>query len=177
MIKMISKDIQEKLLGIIRKEMIPEYKNLSLYKTKLKDEYVRYLENDCLKKEDYDLIYKYPDYIKKVSQVPIAYYHCYGRSDGLELENFSGYWTRDDDDLVIDLEREYPSIHDTIYSLKERDKKEWRKIGPLLHKYVNSRNSYIKKINLAYEFLSHKNTTITLIKKEFPELYKLYKKL
>jgi hypothetical protein len=28
---------------------------------------------------------------------------------------------------------------------------------------------------LAYEFLSHKNTTITLIKKEFPELYKLYK--
>ena len=106
---MISKDIQEKLLGIIRKEMIPEYKNLSLYKTKLKDEYVRYLEKDCLKEEDYDLIYKYPDHIKKVSQVQIAYYHCY-RSDGLELEHFRGYWTRDDDDMVIDLGREYPSV-------------------------------------------------------------------
>jgi len=171
---MISKDIQEKLLGIIKKEMIPEYKNLSLYKTKLKDEYIRYLEKDCLKKEDYDLIYKYPDYIKKVSQVPIAYYN-YDREEGLELVYFSGYWTRDNDDLVIDLGREYPSISDTIYSLKEKDKKEWKKIGPLLHQYVNSRNSYIKKINLAYDFLSHKNTTITLIKKEFPELYKLYK--
>jgi hypothetical protein len=175
MIKMISKDIQEKLLGIIKKEMIPEYKNLSLYKTKLKDEYVRYLEKDCLREEDYDLIYKYPDHIKKVSQVPIAYYYRYGRSEGLELEHFSGYWARDNDDLVIDLGREYPSVSDTIYSLKEKDKKEWKKIGPLLHQYVNSRNSYIKKINLAYEFLSHKNTTITLIKKEFPELYKLYK--
>jgi len=169
---MISKDIQEKLLGIIRKEMIPEYKNLSLYKTKLKDEYVRYLEKDCLKEEDYDLIHKYPDYIKKVSQVPIAYYH-YGSE--LKLEHFSGYWTRDDDDMVIDLGREYPSVSDTIYSLKEKDKEEWKKIGPLLHQYVNSRNSYIKKVNLAYEFLSHKNTTVTLIKKEFPELYKLYK--
>ena len=171
---MISKDIQEKLLGIIRKEMIPEYKNLSLYKTKLKDEYVRYLEKDYLGEEDYDLIYKYSDLIKKVSQVPIVYYH-YGSSVGLVLEHFSGYWTRDDDDLVIDLGREYPSVSNTIYSLKENDKEEWKKIGPLLHQYINSRNSYIKKINLAYEFLSHKNTTITLIKKEFPELYKLYK--
>jgi hypothetical protein len=34
---MISKDIQEKLLGIIREKMIPEYKNLLLYKTKLKE--------------------------------------------------------------------------------------------------------------------------------------------
>jgi hypothetical protein len=174
MIKMISKDIQEKLLGIIKKEMIPEYKNLSLYKTKLKDEYVRYLEKDCLREEDYDLIYKYPDHIRKVSQVPIIYY-SYGNSIGLKLEHFNGYWTRDDDDMVIDLGSEYPSVSDTIYSLKEKDKKEWKKIGPLLHQYVNSRNSYIKKINLAYEFLSHKNTTITLIKKEFPELYKLYK--
>jgi hypothetical protein len=125
-----------------------------------------------LKEEDYDLIYKYPDHIKKVSKVPIAYY---SKIEGLELEYFSGYWTRDDDDMVIDLGSEYPSVSDTIYSLKEKDKKEWKKIGPLLHQYVNSRNSYIKKINLAYEFLSHKNTTITLIKKEFPELYKLYK--
>jgi hypothetical protein len=170
---MISKDTQEKLLGIIKKEMIPEYKSMSLYKTKLKDEYVRYLEKDCLGEEDYDLIYKYPDHIRKVSQIPIVHYY----HSGLELEHFSGYWTRDEDDMVIDLGSEYPSISDTIYSLKEKDKKEWRKIGPLLHKYVNSRNSYIKKINLAYEFLSHKNTTITLIKKEFPELYKLYKKL
>lgn len=172
---MISKDIQEKLLGIIKDKMIPEYKNMELYKDKLKEEFVKYLEEGYMTERDRELISKYPDYIKQVDKISIAHYYRYGSSDDLKLEHFSGWWTRDDNDMTINLDKKFPVICETIYQLKDVDKKEWKKIGPLLHQYVNARNSYIKKANLAYEFLSHKNTTITLIKKEFPELYKLYK--
>ena len=172
---MISKDVQEKLLGIIKERMIPEYKNMKLYKDKLKEEFIKYLEEGYLTERDRELISKYPSYIKQVDRIPIAYYYRYGSSDDLKLEYFSGYWTRDDNDMMINLDKKFPIICGTIYQLRDIDKKEWKKIGPLLHQYVNARNSYIKKINLAYEFLSHKNTTVTLIKKEFPELYKLYK--
>ena len=172
---MISKDIQKKLLGVIREKMIPEYKNSLVYKEKLKEEFVRYLENDYLGERDRELIYKYPAHIRKVSQVPIAYYNYYRSKDDIEIVHYNDYDMRDESDMIVKLDKEFPVICDSIYSLKEKDKKEWKKIGPLLHQYVNVRNSYIKKINLACEFLGHKNTTVTLIKNEFPELYKLYK--
>ena len=172
---MISKDIQKKLLGVIKEKMIPEYKNSLVYKEKLKEEFVRYLENDYLKERDRELISKYPSYIKKVSQAPIAYYSYYGRKEDIEIVHYNDYDMRDESDMIVKLDKEFPVICDSIYSLKEKDKEEWKKIGPLLHQYVNARNSCIKKINLACEFLGHKNTTVTLIKNEFPELYKFYK--
>ncbi len=173
---MISKDIQKKILGIIKEEMIPEYKNKELYKKKLKEEFVRYLEEDYMTERDRELISKYPDHIKQVDKVPISYYRYYSLGENkIELEHFSGWWTREDDDLVIKLDKKFPVIVESVYSLKEKDKKEWKKIGPVFHQYINARNSYIKKVNMAFEFLSHKNTTVTLIKNEFPELYKLYK--
>ena len=173
---MISKDIQKKILGVIREKMIPEYKNSLVYKEKLKEEFVRYVKEDFMTERDRELISKFPDYIKQVDQIPIAYYRYYSSAgEEIKLEHFKGYWTRDTDDMTIKLDKEFPVVCDSIYSLKEIDKKEWKKIGPLLHQFVNARNSYVKKVNIACEFLGHKNTTVTLIKNEFPELYKLYK--
>ena len=174
---MISKDIQKKILGVIREKMIPEYKNSLVYKEKLKEEFVRYLEEDYMTERDRELISKYPDHIKQVDKIPISYYRYYGSGCGeeIKLEHFKDYTMRDDDDMVIKLDKNFPVVCDSIYSLKEIDKKEWKKIGPLLHQFVNARNSYVKKVNIACEFLGHKNTTVTLIKNEFPELYKLYK--
>jgi hypothetical protein len=149
---------------------------MKLYKDKLKKEFVKYLEKGYMTERDRELISKYPSYIRQEDQIPIAYYYQYGSDGGdLKLEQFKDYRMRDNDDMVIRLDKNFPVICETIYQLREVDKKEWKKIGPLFYQYVNARNSYIKKANLAYEFLSHKNTTITLIKNEFPELYKLYK--
>ena len=175
---MISKDIQKKLLGIIKEKMIPEYKNSLLYKEKLKEEFVRYMEEGYMTERDRYLISKYPDHIKQVDRIPVSYYYryygCIG-DDEIKIEHFIVYEMQDKDDMVIMLDKNFPVICDSIHSLKKVDTKEWKKIGPLFHKYINTRNSYVKKINIACEFLGHKNTTITLIKNEFPELYTLYK--
>jgi hypothetical protein len=172
---MISKAIQEKLLGIIREKMIPEYKNSETHREKLKEVFEKWVTETYLTERDRELISKYPNLIKTVTSVPIARYYRYGSTSDIDVEIFKGYWTRDETDLSLTYDTPLPVVVDTVCELKEKDKKAWAKIGPHVHRYINTRNTYIKKLNMAYDFLTHKNTTITLIKKEFPELYNLYK--
>lgn len=173
---MISREIQKKLLGIIRDNMIPEYENSLVCKEKIKEEFIRYLENDCFSEEDLELISKYPEYIKKTKSVPIIF--SYTSEIDMAQYNSSMYGLMSLNnklDLEIKLDKEYPAAVNCIYTLKEKDKDEWIKISPFFYKFINFRNLYVKKLNMAFDFLSHKNTTITLIKNKFPELYKLYK--
>lgn len=171
---MISKDIQEKLLGIISREMIPEYKKSIAYKEKLKEVYVKWVTDEFITKRDQELISKYPDFIKTSDKIPVAYFYRYNNTGEIDVEYFKGYFSREND-LILVLDHPMPVVIEKLIDLKSKDEKAWNLIGPHFHRYINARNSYVKKYNIAYDFLAHKNTTITFIKKEFPELYKLYK--
>ena len=173
---MMSKEIQERLLRVIREKMIPEYKMSLEEKQDLKGVFLDYLENDYLTEKDRELIKKYPESVCLVDNLPIAYYSYYGSSKGINVECFKGYFDGADfgrAELNITFDKKIPKIVSYISELSENEE-AWKKVGPILHKYMNHRNTYIKKLNLAYEFVSHKNTTLALIKTEFPELYKFY---
>ena len=169
---MLQKETQLKILGIIVDKMIPEYKNLLDLKKELKEVFIKFVESDYLKERDQELIYKYPTYIEWVNQMAIVYY----RSD-ITIERPNIYHNInfiDNINLVIDLDKKMPLICSSLYDLKE-NKEAWEKIGPIFYKFINIRNIYVKKLNTTWEFLIHKNTTLKLIKDQFPELYKLYK--
>lgn len=168
---MINYDVRSKLLVLIKENMIIEYEKFKIYKKDLKEKYIDCLENDFLTERDKELILKYPPCIKMSDRVSIVYYY----QSGIDIERCNVYnILYKEDDLIIRFDKKYPKICDTIYSLKENSV-IWTKIGPTFYQYLNARNAVVRKINLADDFLGHKNTTITLIKKEFPELYKLYK--
>ncbi len=168
---MIKKEIRDKLFGIIKEKMIPERIEMLKSLEELKKAYVEYVKKNYMTERDLELIKKFPSYVKQVDQIPVArYYHS-----GIDLVYFNGYHVFiDSNDLCIKFDHPLPSIVDSIVELKDNSE-AWKFIGPPFYRYLNLRNRYVKKLNIANEFLSHKNTTITLIKTKFSELYELYR--
>lgn len=165
---MIKKETRDKLLGIIKEKMIPERIEMLKSLEELKKAYVEYVEKNYMTERDLELIKKFPSCVKQVDQIPVAHYY----NSVIELVYFNGYYNTND--LCIKFDHPLPSIADSIVELKDNNE-AWKSIGPPFYRYLNLRNRYVKKLNIANEFLSHKNTTITLIKTKFSELYELYR--
>lgn len=171
---MIEKLSQKKLLSIIRDEMIPEYKSLEEQREKLKEVFLKWVNLRFMTDRDKELIKKYPKLISMVSNIPVCRYY----ESGIDLSR-SKYYERDffsEDNMSLYFKDPIPKVIDSVYEIKSMFEEDWKMISPEFHHFINIRNTLVEKLNIAYEFISHKNTTITLIKSEFPELYKLYKK-
>ena len=171
----MSKEIQDRLLGVICNEMIPEYKISLELKEELKAVFLDYVENDYLTEKDKELINKYPSLVSTCNTIPIIYYYYYGSKDrDIEVIGFKGYgYSYGKDDLILNFDHQVPKVVSTVFELAG-NKEAWKKVGPIANKYINIRNIYIKKLNIAYDLVIHKNTTLAFIKKEFPELYNSY---
>ena len=179
---MISKQVKDKLRGIIEEHMIPEYKKLMDTREKLRQDIENYADTEFLSPRDLELMAKYPRSIFKTDTIVICdYYTPADKKDG--WENFKSHelsYSFQSDLLKIKLSKEIPSICDLGYNLLElRELKKnpvWKKFGKQVIEYMKLKDEYLKKLELTYKFLNHKNTTLTLIRERFPELYELYKK-
>jgi hypothetical protein len=170
---MISTAIKEKLLGIIKEKMIPEYKKLETCREEIKVSFLKYLDEVYLTERDKRLIEKNPDCIRTSDHLLIAGYYYSDKDIKFTRLEHSGY-TDMMDGLTVKLEEPIPQIVTSVVDLKV-DKEAWRIVGPSVNKYCRVWNTFAEKYNSAVKFVNHKNTTLTMIKDDFPELYKLYK--
>ena len=179
---MLSKQIKDKLRGIIEEHMIPEYKELMDLRDKLRIDIENYVESEFLSPRDKELIAKYPKSIYTIKTIIIC--NVYTSPDNCDSwENFrSGEVSTSYQEflLKIELSKSIPSIyeyHQHFLDLKKiKGNVVWKKFRKDITKYMKLKDGYLKKLDITYKLLNHKNTTLSLIRERFPKLYELYKK-
>ena len=183
---MISKELRKKIIGVILdNDMIPEHTKMINKKKELEKNLEEFIKSEIMTKKDMDLMKKYPNCVAYSDKVSVCrFYNNKPLSDeSLVWENYRTIYdtySSEMETLTLKLSEKLPIIlsgnNDTLMSLRfEKDNIIWKKFGEDVVEYLGYKSEYYKKFDKVYEFLSHKNTTLTLIKNGFPELYRLIK--
>ena len=175
---MLATDIKQKLYGILKRNMIPEYKRLEELKEKVREKTIRYLEDTYMTDRDKEIQSKYPDRVEWEERISIS--GDRHRIAGIEVfssYNYPPYYTYEEYERLFRIEygKKLPAVHTTIEGLARTDSKFKELIWPDLEELAKNLKIGLEKLEKATVFFNHPKVNITFIKKNYEELYKNYK--
>lgn len=176
---MLGADIKKEFIGIIKKEMIPEYKKVIEAKEIIREKVIKYIKDTYMTPEDLDIISRYPDQIIWSESVSIS--RCRYEIAGIRVtpgyNSYSFYTYEDFENFnIIKFGEKLPFVCNNIdnFAMLNPDFKNiiWSDLEDL----ANNFKVCINKLVIAEKFLNHPKVNITFIKNNYEELYNRYKK-
>jgi hypothetical protein len=175
---MLTTEIKQKLYGILKKDMIPEYKRLEELKEKIREKTICYLEDTYMTNQDKEIQSKYPDRVEWEESISISGdRHRIAGISVFNSYNFPPYYTYEEYGRLFKIVygKKLPAVHTTIEGLANTDPKFKKLVWSDLKELANNLKIGLEKLEKATVFFDHPKVNITFIKKNYEELYKNYK--
>ena len=175
---MLGSDVKQELMGIIKRELIPEYKKVFELKESIRKKTMKYIEDTYMTSRDKEIIKSYPLRVMWTDSMCLAgnRYDLAGVNIVCGYNSYSYYTYSDYNDLYkIDFGKQLPDMKMNIENMAKTDPEFKKIIWSDLKSFAENLKKCLDKLEKAEEFLNHPKVNITFIKKNYEVLYKLYK--